>query len=61
VASAGQDGIFGNEDDIEKSAVDWNKSRVIGKWVGQKSKQAIKGFKEGVKEKSKFDVDEVAK
>lgn len=53
--SAGKDGIPGNGDDLSKFVIDFNKSKIIGKWVGEKSKQAVKGMKEGIKAKSKFE------
>lgn len=34
---------------ITSQATDFNKSKIVGKWVGKKSKQFIKGFIEGVK------------
>lgn len=46
VTSAGEDGQFGTGDDIHHSDTDWNKSRIIGAWAGQKVKEAVKGAKD---------------
>jgi len=52
--SSGRDGEFGTEDDIEASKLDWNKSRIIGKWLGKKSKETFIGLKEGFNAPSEF-------
>ena len=52
--SAGRDKVFLTDDDIVKTEVDLNKSRIIAKWLGQRAKQAIEGAKEGFAETSKF-------
>jgi len=54
VMSAGRDGIHSNEDDIVKESIDLNKSKIVGKWLGVKSKELLTGVKEGWAEKSIF-------
>jgi hypothetical protein len=58
VRSAGRDGMLGTDDDIKGVSLDFNKSRIVGEWLGTKAKQAGKGFIDGLKEKSKFDTKE---
>lgn len=53
VQSYGKDGIP-SKDDITMIDVDYNKSAIIGKWVGKKSKDFAIGVKNGIMEKSKF-------
>lgn len=55
LTSAGKDGTFDTEDDIVAEAVDLNKSRIVGDWVGKKAQQGWKGLKEGWGSTSKFD------
>lgn len=55
VISAGRDGAFETADDIGGVAEDLNKSRLVGEWLGKKSKQAFIGVKEGWFAPSKFD------
>lgn len=50
--SAGRDGVFDTSDDIMKHKIDYNKSRIIGKWIGQKGKQFTKGLIDGIKDRS---------
>jgi hypothetical protein len=57
VRSMGRDKIHNTDDDIVRSVIDWNKSRIVGEWVGEKSTEAFKGFKDGIKIKSKFKED----
>ena len=53
----GSDGEFNTNDDHVLSDIDMNKSRMIGHFVGQKSKEALKGIWDGLKKKSEFDKD----
>jgi len=55
VTSNGPDGIAGTGDDITAQRTDYNKSRIVGKWIGSKLKQAGDGVIEGVIGKSTFD------
>jgi len=55
VISSGRDKIFGTKDDMVCVAVDLNKSRIVGEWLGEKSKEAIKGVKEGWIKENKFE------
>ena len=48
VSSAGRDGKHGTSDDIVGVDVDINKSRAVGKWIGGKSKEGVKGLIDGV-------------
>lgn len=45
VSSAGPDGVWDTTDDIVCEDTDLNKSKLLGQWAGQKSKEFIKGFK----------------
>lgn len=56
--SCGPDGQFGTSDDISCCVQDVNKSRVLGKWIGIKWKQASQGFIDGLTRKSPFDKDD---
>ncbi len=49
-ASAGPDHIFGNEDDISCTKRNYNKSRIVGKWISKKSKEFVKGMISGITE-----------
>ena len=53
VTSAGRDRIFGTRDDISSERRDVNKSRVIGKWIGDKTKETGSGFLSGLFGRSK--------
>jgi hypothetical protein len=55
VYSTGPDGEVGTEDDIHCVVVDKNLARSAGKWVGEKSKQFLKGLYDGVKKDSEYD------
>lgn len=55
LTSSGKDGIFGNKDDMTSIATDFNKSRIVGKWMGKKSKEFAKGVVEGIKESNEQD------
>jgi hypothetical protein len=59
VISAGLDGEFETDDDIGAVQTDYNKSRIAGKWLGSRAIEGIKGFKEGLKQKSKFDSQKI--
>lgn len=50
IISAGADKKFGTEDDISASTVDFNKSRIIGKFIADKTTQLLGGAKDSVKE-----------
>jgi hypothetical protein len=52
--SAGPDREFFSSDDIKGEAVDLNKSRMVGEWVGKKATEFGKGFLEGLSKESKF-------
>lgn len=54
--SVGRDGEMNTKDDVTRTAHDFNKSKIIGEWVGKKSFQVIKGFNEGFKDTDKDDV-----
>ncbi|MDO8669336.1 MAG: hypothetical protein Q7K65_03515 [Candidatus Buchananbacteria bacterium] len=53
--SPGKDEISGTSDDLEKSVIDLNKSKMVGRYSAKKVKEFVKGWKEGEKEPSKFD------
>jgi hypothetical protein len=55
IVSAGKDGKFGTDDDIRGEDIDWNKSRIVGKWVGNKAKEFVKGLKDGEESQSRFE------
>ena len=48
MSSAGRDGKHGTSDDIVGVDVDINKSRAVGKWIGGKTKEGVKGLIDGV-------------
>ena len=54
VSSDGKDGEPDTKDDIVEERSDINKSRLVGKWLGRKSKEAVGGIIDGLKEKSPF-------
>ena len=43
----GRDGKVGTDDDYTKLRVDFNKSKIVGRWVGNRLKQFAHGFVEG--------------
>lgn len=53
--SPGKDGMYGTADDLTSTIAEFNKSRIAGKWTGEKSVQFFKGLKEGIKQKNKHD------
>lgn len=55
IKSAGYDKVFDTPDDVSVFHRDINKSLVAGKFIGEKSKEFIFGFKEGFKSKSKHE------
>lgn len=55
VISKGPDGKEGTEDDRSGAFVDYNVSRIIGSWTAEKAREFLKGVKEGLEKKSKFD------
>lgn len=55
VKSSGRDGVWDTGDDFKDVVSDFNKSRIVGEWAGQKSKQAVRGFIDGLKKKGNFD------
>lgn len=55
VESSGPDGIWDTGDDLRDVATDFNKSRIVSEWAGQKSKQVVRGFIDGLKKKGNFD------
>jgi len=46
--SAGKDRSFKTSDDIEVIEVDWNKARIVGNFIGKKSKETFKGLIDGI-------------
>lgn len=52
--SLGPDGTENTADDIVEEAVDVNKTRMVGEWIGTRSKEAIKGIWDGLKSKAGF-------
>lgn len=55
LTSAGRDGVFDTEDDIVVVRTDYNKARLAGHYAGQRAKEFLKGFKQGIKEPSRFE------
>ena len=55
VESSGPDGVWDTGDDLKDVATDFNKSRIVSEWAGQKSKQVVRGFIDGLKKKGNFD------
>lgn len=53
VRSAGRDKIFDTSDDLVAEEIDINKSRVVGKWIGNKTRETVSGFLDGWSSKSK--------
>lgn len=49
--SAGRDLTFDTKDDILVTEVDWNKSKIVGKFIGKKSTEVIRGIVDGILEK----------
>ena len=54
VRSSGRDKEFGTDDDITATKIDLNKSKILGRWIGKKTKEAAVGLIDGLKEESKF-------
>jgi hypothetical protein len=54
VVSEGPDGKLNTEDDIVGTATDVNKSRIVGEWIGSKTKEGLKGIWDGLKKKTTF-------
>ena len=50
VVSAGRDHMFDTKDDVSYSRTEYNKSKIVGKWIGSKTKQFGKGLIEGFKQ-----------
>ena len=50
VISAGRDQEFGTKDDISATERDYHKTKIVGKWVGKKSIEFVKGAATGLKE-----------
>lgn len=55
VVSAGADKKFDTSDDVVIQKVDFNKSKIVGKWAGKRAKEAVQGWTEGLKSKSDFE------
>lgn len=53
--SSGKDKVIGTGDDLQKTQIDLNKSKMLGHYTAKKLKEFVKGFKEGEKNPSKFD------
>jgi|19_taG_2_1085344.scaffolds.fasta_scaffold00858_14 hypothetical protein len=58
IKSPGPDRQINTGDDIVAVKTDMNKSKIVGKWIGKKSNEVLKGFIGGVKNKSEFDQGE---
>jgi len=58
VVSPGPDGQLDTMDDIKALEIDWNKSRIVGKWMGKKMRQAGEGMAEGIMGKNEFETEE---
>jgi len=50
VISHGADGQLGTDDDLRYDAIDFNKSRIAGKWLADKTTEAARGIKDSLKE-----------
>jgi type II secretory pathway pseudopilin PulG len=46
--SAGKDKTFDTDDDIKITEMDWNKARIVGNFIGKKSKETFKGLIGGI-------------
>lgn len=57
VVSRGPDGILNTDDDMVVVKTDLNKSKIIGKWTGDKAREALRGFLDGFHRDSEFDED----
>ena len=55
IKSAGYDKQMNTNDDIIVSSIDYNKSKIVGRWIGTKTKEGAKGFWEGIRDKSKHE------
>ena len=44
ITSPGRDGVSGTKDDIVAIDTDWNKSRIAGRWMKDKSGEFFKGI-----------------
>ncbi len=55
VTNVGGDGLLGTEDDWSVTKIDYNKSYLGGKFVGERAKQFLDGVIEGDKTPSKFE------
>ena len=47
VCSAGPDKQLDTADDMPLKGIDLNKSRIVGEWIGKRTKQAAEGFVDG--------------
>lgn len=54
VGSAGRDGQFDTADDIMVIKYDKNTARIVGEYVGSRTKEALTGLVNGIKNKTKF-------
>ena len=52
VLSTGPDGIEGTADDVIRTQVRHNTARELGEWLGSRTKEVIKGAKDGLVKKS---------
>ncbi len=55
IVSRGPDGVLGTDDDMVVIKTDLNKSKIIGKWTGDKAREALKGFLDGFHRDSEFE------
>ncbi len=55
VTNIGKDDTLGTEDDWSVTKIDYNKSYLGGKFVGERAKDLLDGVVEGAKAKSKFE------
>lgn len=52
LVSPGKDKVLNTYDDVIVEKTDINKSKIVGRWVGKKTKEFAKGIIGGIKEKS---------
>lgn len=52
--SSGRDGLFGTQDDLRAERIDLNKTKLVGKYAGERVKRMAGGFWEGLFTPDKF-------
>ena len=55
VSFSGRDQVFDTKDDMDESQVNFNKSRIVGDYLGTKAKEGWTGLKAGFGRKSEFE------